>query len=108
MREEGRDGRHTTYEAINVLLGGCNADAVGIRSVGVRGGFGHFVSGGSEASEGSRDHLEAKNRSEGRWWQAYVEIEYAMMDRIAQWRNQLKPRQLTRLASRFVEGLGAC
>ncbi len=66
MGKEGKDGRHTAYEAINVLLGGCDADAVGIGSVGVRGGFGHFVSGGSEATEGSRDHLEAKNGSEGR------------------------------------------
>ena len=57
---KGKDGRHTTYEAIDVLLGGCDADAVGIGSVGVGGGFGHFVSGGSEAPEGSRDHLEGE------------------------------------------------
>lgn len=61
-----KDGRHTAYEAIDVLLGGCDADAVGIGSVGVRGGFGHLVSGGSEASEGSRDHLEAKKGLEDR------------------------------------------
>lgn len=58
--EGGKDEKHTAYEAIDVLLGGCDADAVGISSVGVRSSFGHFVGGGSEASEGSRDHLEAK------------------------------------------------
>lgn len=63
---EGKDGRHTAYEAIDVLLGGCDADAVGIGSVGVGGGFGHFVSGGSEAPEGSRDHLKVKKGLEGR------------------------------------------
>lgn len=64
--EGGKDGRHTAYESIDVLLGGCYTDTVWIGSVGVRGGFGHLVSRGSKASEGARDHLEARNGLEGR------------------------------------------
>ena len=53
----GKGGRcNTADKTVNVLLGGCDADCVGIGGVGMRGGFGHFVGGGPETPEVSRDH----------------------------------------------------